>query len=625
MKAFILLLCCFLCLQVQAQLGFCSGSKGDPIFHEDFGSGSGTGNALSPGVTSYVFVEGRDPYDGEYTISDVLGTTFATWYSSLPQTTISNGRALIVNADFTAGRFYRTEISGLCENSTYEFSAFLMNVHRSNTGVCQGGDIPINVRFEIWDETDSVLLKEGNTGDIFSSSAAKWEQYALTFSTEPGQETVILKMFNNGEGGCGNDLAIDDIIFRSCGDLTTITSDKGENGIYSLCEENTPAELSLTATPDNSVYEEHFFQWQSSSDGENWQNIAGETSGTFQESSVNTTTYFRVKVAEDPVNLSSNECSSASEPFLVQVVQTPSAPQSNGDRVICSDEEIPPLSVSAGQDEAVFWYDAATGGNLLAQDTDSFVAEAGGTYYAEARNIDADCKASSRTAVKLSIYEIPEVGDETLQICPDSSLLLDAGIEGQEYEWNSGETSRTLGIDSPGTYSVEITNQNDCSALKTFTVEEVPDAEISEVISREGSVTIIPQFQGDFLYSLDGNNYQPSAFFENVPGGIYTAYIKDLADCKMDSREFPHIVVPKFITPNNDGYNDHFELKGVEYFESSEIRIFDRYGKLLKMGEGQNFIWNGQFLGKDLPADDYWYRISISGFPDRKGHFSLIR
>ena len=79
------------------------------------------------------------------------------------------------------------------------------------------------------------------------------------------------------------------------------------------------------------------------------------------------------------------------------------------------------------------------------------------------------------------------------------------------------------------------------------------------------------------------------------------------------------------ITPNNDGYNDSFELKGIEFFGSSEIQIFNRYGKLIKSGEGSSFIWEGIYNGMDLPADDYWYRIKIEGFNDKTGHFSLIR
>ncbi len=55
-------------------------------------------------------------------------------------------------------------------------------------------------------------------------------------------------MFNNGDGGCGNDLAIDDIIFRSCGDLTSIDSGNSSNMNLKVCEEDTPISIDLKAT-----------------------------------------------------------------------------------------------------------------------------------------------------------------------------------------------------------------------------------------------------------------------------------------------------------------------------------------------------------------------------------------
>jgi len=122
-----------------------------------------------------------------------------------------------------------------------------MNVYDPTSSVCDDGGIPINVKFQIWDETDTALLKGGNTGDISSTNSPVYKQYALTFRTKPGQNSVILKMFNNGVGGCGNDLAIDDIIFRSCGDLTKITSQGNSEPEFAVCESEAPVSLTLTA------------------------------------------------------------------------------------------------------------------------------------------------------------------------------------------------------------------------------------------------------------------------------------------------------------------------------------------------------------------------------------------
>ena len=617
MKVFFLFCFLIICTSGFAQLGFCEGSKGDPIFYEDFE----TASQLPAGTTNYTYVN-QDPQDGQYTLSSQIGRVITSWHSSLPNGTISNRDALIVNASFSSGRFYRTEINGLCENTTYEFSAYLINIYNRSSTVCPDGGIPINVRFEIWDENDANLLKEGNTGNIPSQSSPEWEQYALTFQTEAGQDSVILKMFNNGDGGCGNDLAIDDIIFRSCGDLTTVTAENDENRI-DICAEEAPINLSLEATPDYSVYNTHAYQWQESSDNQTWINIPGENDEIYNTPALNTSRYYRVKVAEDPVNLSANLCSSVSEIFTVNILKTPAPPQSGGDVSICSDEEIPTLSVTIEENEVANWYDENN--NLLVQNTTSYLPESPGTYYVEALNEGLECTPSAKTAIEFTINETPQVEDEVLQLCDGANLILDAGLPGLSYQWSTGENSEQIEINAAGSYSVVLTTAEGCSTTKNFEINQVDIAEIESVTSEEENIVVTPANEGDFEYSIDGTNFQSSNIFTLVPGGIYTIYMRDLSSCNTVIQEFPHIVIPKFITPNADGYNDDFSINGLEYFPSSEIRIFDRYGKLIKADDGKDFNWNGTLDGCSLPSDDYWYHIKIEGFKTLKGSFSLKR
>ncbi|MGB7841806.1 MAG: T9SS type B sorting domain-containing protein [Salinimicrobium sp.] len=620
MRSLLLILLLLFSAEAFAQLGFCDGSKGDPIFHEDFNDPS----PLSTAITNYEY-SAQDPFDGQYTIADDMGDIIGGWHRSLPNTTLSNGNALIVNADDnSSGRFYKTTISGLCQNSSYEFSAFLMNIYNPGTGGCENGGIPINVKFQIWDQTDTFLLKEGNTGDIASSSTAKWERFGLTFKSKPGQGSVILKMFNNGIGGCGNDLAIDDIIFSSCGDLTILESPEGVDGVLDVCQEDAPVDLELTATPDNMVYSQHFYQWQQSSDGENWNDLLGENTADFQTSGISSTTYFRVKVAENAANLSSNLCSSASEPFRVNIVETPAAPVSGGDKTICSNETIPVLSVSVPGGEEVNWYDSATGNVLLAEKSTGFTPSTAGTFYAEAMKQGFSCSTSPRTAVSLEIIEAPETEDEEVYLCQNSSVTIDAGALNMTYSWSTGESSQSIEVSSAGNYSVKITNAAGCSSTKTIEVILVEIPVIDEILSEEGIVEIVLQKEGDFEFSLDGAKFQVAHRFE-VDGGIYTAFVRNRNGCETVSRQFVHLVIPKFITPNGDGYNDFFQLKGAEFYTSSKILIFDRYGKILASGPGEGFKWNGITSGKELPADDYWYEIRIDGLEPQKGHFSLLR
>ncbi|MFO8147156.1 MAG: T9SS type B sorting domain-containing protein, partial [Gillisia sp.] len=373
------------------------------------------------------------------------------------------------------------------------------------------------------------------------------------------------------------------------------------------------------------VYTRHFYQWQESTDNETWNNINGETAESLTTPPLISSRYFRVKVAEDEVNLNNNLCSSASEAFFIKIISTPEAPRSLGNISICSNEEPQALWVEAKPDETVNWYDAPQGGNLLAVGSTSFLPPASGTFYADAVKNDFSCAPGPRTSVSLEIYEVPAISDEVLQLCPDTALELDAGVEVMQYLWNTGENTRKVNTSVPGTFSVSLTTQNGCIVVKNFEVNAVEEALIEGINSEENTVIINTINPGEFEYSLDGINFQLSNLFEMVPGGIYTGYVRDFQQCFTATLEFPHIVVPKFITPNNDGYNDHFQLNGVSWFEASEIRIFDRYGKLILSGKGANFKWDGTLNGKQLPASAYWYWIFIEGFEPIKGNFSLMR
>ena len=307
---------------VFAQLGFCQGSSGNPIFVEDFGTGL-TDTPLPPGTTTYTYANGAEPIDGLYTVSS--NTNYFDWFSVQDHTPDdTNGRMLVVNSAAAAGEFYRTTINGLCENTNYEFSSWIVNLTPAG-GFCGAGAIPVNVRFEIWDNTDTNLLASGDTGNIGSTSTPIWDQYALVFQTIASQTSVILKMINNGAGGCGNDLAIDDITFKSCGDIIEIENTDSDTSV-SLCSSATPYNTTLTAIPDNVVFSNHFYQWQESGDNITWTDLPGETNDNLVVVGVTTTTYFRAKVAEFAVNLNNNDCNIFSNVFEIIITQAPTQP-----------------------------------------------------------------------------------------------------------------------------------------------------------------------------------------------------------------------------------------------------------------------------------------------------------
>lgn len=602
-----------------AQLGFCTGNSGDPIFIETFGTGTTDGPELAPGTTTYQYVSSGSPNDGQYTISST--SNYYDWHNTPDHTpNDTNGKMFVVNADFTAGEFFRRNITGLCENTSYEFSSWLVNLLPSSG--CGGSGIPINVKFEIWDITDTTLLASGDTGVIPNTNSANWQQYGLTFQTLPAQTAVILKMRNNANGGCGNDLAIDDIIFKTCGDNIAI-EDINTNNTIIACEQNTPIQTQLSAIPDFSIYNTHAYQWQESTDNVNWADIPGETNQNFTTPALTSTRYYRVKVAEDAVNLANPLCSSLSDVFEIQIVPQPATPISDGDIENCGGQsEI--LSVSVPTGVTVNWYDALNGGNLLLENSLTFETDVAGTYYAEAISEIGDCILNSRIAVTVNFLPIPIVEDESTFICEGETKTLYANSPNNTYLWSTGDAISQTTVDAPGIYTVIVTNGSGCSVTKTITVTQIDRPVIASIVSDGSDIIVNTQNIGDFEYSLDGVNYQLSNIFFNAEGGLYTVYVKERNGCGEVTQEFLHFVIPKFFTPNGDDENELFILKGIEYYNQSEVYIFDRMGRLLVTTKNQPFYWDGTFKGKPLPSSDYWYVITIDGH-QLKGHFSLKR
>jgi gliding motility-associated-like protein len=103
--------------------------------------------------------------------------------------------------------------------------------------------------------------------------------------------------------------------------------------------------------------------------------------------------------------------------------------------------------------------------------------------------------------------------------------------------------------------------------------------------------------------------------------------VKDLNGCGVSSQEVSVLGIPAFFTPNGDGYHDYWNIQGITAAVSAntKILIFDRFSKLLKELHPQSQGWDGTYLGNPVPANDYWYTITLEDGRLLKGHFALKR
>ncbi|MBN8640265.1 MAG: T9SS type A sorting domain-containing protein [Flavobacteriales bacterium] len=196
------------------------------------------------------------------------------------------------------------------------------------------------------------------------------------------------------------------------------------------------------------------------------------TGGTFATPVLGTTTIYYVEVVN-------GTCSSARTAVQATVyaaaVITSTTPASRCDAGT--------LTLSATASNGIIsWYDAPTGGNVVATGT-SFttpVLSSTTTYYVEAQN--GDC-ISSRTAITASVNEQPILTSTTpASRCGDGSVILQATASiGTIYWYNAptggtlvatGGTFTTPVLGTTTTYYVEVVNGT-CSSARTAVVATV--------------------------------------------------------------------------------------------------------------------------------------------------------
>ena len=166
------------------------------------------------------------------------------------------GYMLVVNAEYATSEAYRQTITGLCPNTSYEFSLWVRNVC-TNCGIDSTGaqtwrpGVLPNLTFAING------LDRYSTGQVDVNG---WQKKGFIFKTSPGQDSIVISIRNNASGGGGNDWAIDDIALVTCNP----SLDMQPTGNANVCYAN-PVDMSTVVRSffDNYTH----WAWEMSTDG----------------------------------------------------------------------------------------------------------------------------------------------------------------------------------------------------------------------------------------------------------------------------------------------------------------------------------------------------------------------
>ncbi|MDO6621442.1 T9SS type B sorting domain-containing protein [Oceanihabitans sp. 1_MG-2023] len=314
---------------------------------------------------------------------------------------------------------------------------------------------------------------------------------------------------------------------------------------------------------------------------------------------------------------------------------------------ICSGESLAPLPTTSNNGVTGSWSPALDNTTTT---TYTFTPDAGQCSVTETMTI---------TVNPILIPVISSVDGNTL--CVDfltnevqNAITLQSDLQNTNYTYTwylngvvipgANQSTYTINTNAPGLYTLsieEILPTANCTSdiSEAFEVIQSGQAVLVSVTQSESfapnpSINVTVDGYGEYWYQLDdGPILDNGGVFTNVSTGEHTIYVYDrktgTPSCGFITIEDILVIdYPKMFTPNNDGYNDTWNVFAVSGLPNTKVTIFDRYGKVLTQLQSNSPGWDGTFKGEPLPTSDYWFVLNYEEDGDIKefrSHFTLKR
>ncbi|GET20316.1 Ig-like domain-containing protein [Prolixibacter denitrificans] len=266
-------------------------------------------------------------------------------------------------------------------------------------------------------------------------------------------------------------------------------------------------------------------------------------------------------------------------------------------------------------------------------------------------------KKDTMVATVLPLPEIVMDAPETLE--SGMSAVLDAsGTTGNApltFHWSTTDGTiegvsdePILEISSPGTYTLDVKDSSGCPATDIVVVQGVNHAPVAYddfaatsaqepinigVLANDvdvdnnldtSSVTILlkPSY-GDVKVLPDGTiNYIPTEPYQGNDQFTYQVCdltnLCDSAVVVIDVSRGP-FVIPEAFSPNSDGFNDAFEIKGIEQYPGTVLTVYNRWQSKVYVSKDYKNDWDGKcntgLMSGDrlLPVGTYYYVLTLGG------------
>jgi gliding motility-associated-like protein len=191
------------------------------------------------------------------------------------------------------------------------------------------------------------------------------------------------------------------------------------------------------------------------------------------------------------------------------------------------------------------------------------------------------------------------------------------GIPDRDEVWNSRAQKDYMPIGVNATVIIPIL-ENDSITMDQRTVHIINDPSHGYLDIDETDWTIAYRPDVDFI-GLDSFIYVVCDYYDICDTATVIINIQD------------YIEIPQLFTPNGDGKNDVFVIRGLEQYTQNRIMIYNRWGNLVYEADGYLSDWNGTSnvktaLGDNiLPVGTYYYILNYGQNRSKAGAVFLER